>query len=55
MGQVLSPNARGFVAGPDDIEVLTKLLGHKPRCYGDFAQETAQSWKGAVGSAALAA
>ena len=46
---------RGFVAGPDDIEVLTKLLGHKPRCYAEFAQETAQSWKGAVRSAALAA
>ena len=46
---------RGFVAEPDDIEVLTKLLGHKPRCYAEFAKETAQSWKGAVGNAALAA
>ena len=46
---------RGFVAGPDDIEVLTKLLGHKPRCYADFAQETARSWKVAERNAALAA
>ena len=46
---------RGFVAGPDDIEVLKKLLGHKPRCYAEFAKETAQSWKGAVRNAALAA
>jgi hypothetical protein len=43
---------RGFVAGPDDIEILTKLLGHKPRGYADFAQETAQSWQGALRNAA---
>jgi len=43
---------RGFVAGPDDIEILTKLLGHKPRSYADFAQQTAQSWQGALRNAA---
>ena len=46
---------RGFVAGPGDIEVLTNLLGHKPRRYVDFARETAQLWKGAIRNAPLAA
>jgi uncharacterized protein YbjT (DUF2867 family) len=36
---------RGFVAGAGDIETLTKLLGHKPRRYEDFAKETALAWK----------
>jgi len=36
---------RGFVAGPDDIETLTKLLGHPPRRYEDFARETAEDWQ----------
>ena len=36
---------RGFVAGAGDIETLTKLLGHKPRRYEDFAKETALEWK----------
>jgi uncharacterized protein YbjT (DUF2867 family) len=36
---------RGFVAGPDDIETLTKLLGHAPRRYQDFARETALEWQ----------
>ena len=43
---------RGFVAGPGDIEILTKLLGHKPRNYADFARETAQSWQVALTNAA---
>jgi hypothetical protein len=43
------------VAGPDDIEVLTKLLGHKPRRYAEFARETAQRWEGALRDAAVAA
>src|ERR1700683_1527572 len=36
---------RGLVAGAGDIETLTKLLGHKPRRYEDFAKETALAWK----------
>lgn len=32
-----------LVAEPDDIEILTKLLGHKPQSYADFTQETAES------------
>jgi len=36
---------RGFAAGGNDIEVLTKLLGHAPRRYEDFARETAQTWQ----------
>jgi uncharacterized protein YbjT (DUF2867 family) len=36
---------RGFGAEEGDIETLTKLLGHTPRRYADFAAETAQAWK----------
>jgi uncharacterized protein YbjT (DUF2867 family) len=36
---------RGFVAGEDDIETLTTLLGHAPRRYIDFARETAVTWQ----------
>jgi uncharacterized protein YbjT (DUF2867 family) len=36
---------RGFVAEENDIEVLTKLLGHPPRRYEAFARETAQAWQ----------
>jgi uncharacterized protein YbjT (DUF2867 family) len=36
---------RGFVAEMGDIEKLTKLLGHAPRHYEDFAAETAALWK----------
>ena len=39
---------RGFVAGDDDIEALTKLLGHTPRRYIDFARETAVAWQSKV-------
>jgi uncharacterized protein YbjT (DUF2867 family) len=37
---------RGFVAGGDDIETLTTLLGHAPRRYMDFAREVAVEWQG---------
>jgi uncharacterized protein YbjT (DUF2867 family) len=36
---------RGFVAGHGDIETLTRLLGHAPRRYVDFARETAVAWQ----------
>jgi uncharacterized protein YbjT (DUF2867 family) len=36
---------RGFVAETGDLEKLTKLLGHAPRRYEDFAAETAALWK----------
>ena len=35
---------RGFVADAGDVEKLTKLLGHAPRSYEDFAAETAALW-----------
>jgi uncharacterized protein YbjT (DUF2867 family) len=35
---------RGFVAEMGDVETLTKLLGHAPRRYEDFAGETAALW-----------
>jgi uncharacterized protein YbjT (DUF2867 family) len=39
---------RGFVAQDGDIETLTKLLGHPPRQYGDFAKETVEAWQPVV-------
>jgi len=36
---------RGFVAEDDDAAALTKLLGHKPRAYEDFANETLREWQ----------
>lgn len=36
---------RGFTAGEGDLEVLTRLLGHAPRHYADFAQETVSAWE----------
>ena len=36
---------RGFAAEPDDLETLTKLLGHPPRRYEDFAREAAREWQ----------
>jgi hypothetical protein len=36
---------RGFAAEDGDIETLTKLLGHPPRRYEDFAKETAEAWR----------
>jgi uncharacterized protein YbjT (DUF2867 family) len=36
---------RGFVATDDDAATLTKLLGHEPRAYEDFAYETSREWQ----------
>jgi hypothetical protein len=36
---------RGFSAEDGDMETLTGLLGHSPRKYADFAEETARAWK----------
>jgi uncharacterized protein YbjT (DUF2867 family) len=36
---------RGFVAEDGDLETLTKLLGHSPRRYEDFARETFLRWQ----------
>jgi uncharacterized protein YbjT (DUF2867 family) len=35
---------RGFAAETGDVETLTRLLGHAPRRYEDFAKETAALW-----------
>ena len=36
---------RGFIAEDADLETLTKLLGHTPRRYEDFARETLLKWQ----------
>jgi len=36
---------RGFAAERGDLETLTELLGHSPRRYEDFAEETALAWR----------
>jgi uncharacterized protein YbjT (DUF2867 family) len=36
---------RGFIAEDGDLETLTKLLGHAPRRYEDFAGETLLKWQ----------
>ena len=36
---------RGFIAEDGDIETLTKLLGHTPRRYEDFARATFLNWQ----------
>jgi uncharacterized protein YbjT (DUF2867 family) len=36
---------RGFTAEDGDLETLTKLLGHAPRRYEDFARETLLKWQ----------
>jgi uncharacterized protein YbjT (DUF2867 family) len=36
---------RGFVAEDGDVATLTKLLGHAPRVYEDFARETLGEWQ----------
>ena len=36
---------RGFIAEDGDLETLTKLLGHTPRRYEDFARETLSKWQ----------
>lgn len=35
---------RGFAATAEDVAAITKLLGHAPRRYSDFANEAAQLW-----------
>ena len=36
---------RGFIAEDGDLETLTKLLGHAPRRYENFARETLLKWQ----------
>ena len=36
---------RGFASTETEVALLTKLLGHAPRSYEDFATETAAKWK----------
>jgi uncharacterized protein YbjT (DUF2867 family) len=36
---------RGFVAEDGDATTLRNLLGHEPRSYEDFAQETVREWQ----------
>ena len=36
----------GLAATADDVARLTKILGHPPRRFEDFAAETARTWKG---------
>jgi uncharacterized protein YbjT (DUF2867 family) len=38
-------NKEGLKATPQDLERLTKLLGHAPRSFEAFAKETAGTWK----------
>jgi uncharacterized protein YbjT (DUF2867 family) len=45
---------RGFVAEDGDAATLTKLLGHEPRTYEDFAREAATEWQKAANSRAAA-
>jgi hypothetical protein len=35
---------RGFTSETGDIETLIALLGHAPRSYRAFAEETAAGW-----------
>jgi uncharacterized protein YbjT (DUF2867 family) len=45
---------RGFVAEDGDAAMLTKLLGHEPRTYQDFARETMSEWQSLANSRAAA-
>lgn len=36
---------RGLKATPADVDRLTKVLGHPPRTFEAFAEETAKAWK----------
>lgn len=36
---------RGFASTETEVARLTKLLGHAPRSYEEFANETAEAWK----------
>ena len=38
----------GLLATKQEIEDLTKILGHPPRRFEDFARETAQAWAGSA-------
>jgi NAD(P)-dependent dehydrogenase (short-subunit alcohol dehydrogenase family) len=44
---------RGFAAEDGDVETVTKLLGHPPRRYEEFARETVPEWQ-TIGKAAAA-
>jgi uncharacterized protein YbjT (DUF2867 family) len=44
---------RGFAAEDGDVETVTKLLGHPPCRYEEFARETVQEWQ-TIGKAAAA-
>jgi uncharacterized protein YbjT (DUF2867 family) len=35
----------GAVGAPEDLSRFTKLLGHAPRSYADFARESAAQWR----------
>jgi hypothetical protein len=35
---------RGFASTSNQVDIVTKLLGHTPRSYDDFASETAGLW-----------
>lgn len=37
---------RGFASTASEVKSLTQLLGHAPRSYESFAEETAAAWKG---------
>jgi uncharacterized protein YbjT (DUF2867 family) len=37
---------RGFISTESEVARLTRLLGHSPRSYEDFARETASQWLG---------
>lgn len=39
---------KGLLGTPADVERLTKLLGHAPRSFDDFARETAKMWNEAA-------
>lgn len=44
---------RGFAAEQGDVEALTKLLGHPPRSYQDFAREAVANWQKQSGQVAV--
>ena len=46
---------RGFAAEDGDVETLTKLLGHPPRRYEEFARETVREWQTSGKAAAAVA
>jgi uncharacterized protein YbjT (DUF2867 family) len=39
----------GLKGTPQEIETVTKVLGHPPRRFEDFARETAEAWRSASG------